>query len=145
MGTTVQVGQDFTVYWATGTKLHGLVNSHDFASGMKIGHVNNLSYTVEHNVDVYHAVGKREGWGIKAGAYDVTVDMDGLWIDSGAQGWFLGQSIETGALMAFGIAFSGSEKGIGFSGCRLGTYDAEIASDGWATSTVSVPALVVLE
>jgi len=140
---TVQVGRDFTVYYAEGDDIHGLVG-HDFASGTQIGLVNVLSYTQEHNVDVYHGVGKREGWGIKAGAYDVSAHLEGLWIDSGALGFFMDQSLVTGALTPFAIAFSGTDRGIAFSGCRLGTYDAEINSDGWATNTVDIPALVVV-
>ena len=141
---SVQVGQDFDVYWATGSKQASLVG-HVFASGDKVGFVNLLSYTVEHNVEGYHGTGKREPWGMKAGAYDVTAHLEGLWIDSGAQSFFLGQQSETGALTTFCIGFSGSDKGLAFSGCRTGTIDAEITADGWATNTVDVPAIVVLE
>lgn len=139
---TVQVGRDFTVYYATGTDISPLYG-HDFASGTQIGLVNLLSYTTEHNVEVYHAVGKREGWGIKAGAYDVTAHLEGLWIDSGAMGFFIGETSDTGALTAFCLAFSGTAKGLAFSGCRLGTFDAEINAEGWATATVDIPALTM--
>lgn len=139
---SVQVGQDFDVYWATGTKINGLVG-HKFASGTKIGFVNNLSYTIEHNVEGYQGVGKREPWGMKAGAYGVTMSLEGLWIDSGAQSFYLAQTLVTGALTVFSIAFSGTDKGVSFSGCRVGTYDAEISADGWATNTVDIPAIVV--
>jgi len=140
---SVQVGQDFDVYYARSGAIDSLIN-HKFASGVKIGFVNNLSYTVEHNVEGYAGVGKREPWGMKAGAYGVTMNLEGLWIDSGAQAFFLAQSVVTGALTTFAIAFSGTDKGVAFSGCRVGTYDAEISADGWATSTLDIPAIVVV-
>jgi hypothetical protein len=141
---SVQVGQDFNVYYtSTAADINGLVG-HKFASGTLIGFVNNLSYTVEHNVEGYGGVGKREPWGIKEGAYGVTINLEGLWIDSGAQSFFLAQSMVSGALTPFAIAFSGTDKGVAFSGCRVGTFDAEISADGWATSTVDIPAIVVL-
>jgi hypothetical protein len=139
---SVQVGRDFTVYYATGGDAHGLYE-HDFASGIQIGHVNLLSYTAEQNVEVYHGVGKREGWGIKAGAYDVTAHLEGLWIDSGAVQFFIGETTDTGALTSFAIGFSGTDRGMTFSGCRVGTFDAEINAEGWATATVDIPALTL--
>lgn len=142
MGNTVQVGRDFTIYYATGSKIHGLFG-HKFASGTRIGFLNNLSYTAEHNTEVYHGVGKREGWGIKEGALDVTLHLEGLWIDSGAHTFFLNQSERSGALTAFAIGFSGSDRGLAASGARLGTLDVDISSDGWATKTVDIPVLVI--
>lgn len=138
---TTQVGQDLTVYYATGGEIASFVN-HQFASGSKIGLVNLMSYTAEHNVEVYYGAGKREGWGIKAGQYSLTAHLEGLWIDSGAQKFFLGEAEKTGALTAFALGASGTEKGIVFSGCRQGTFDAEFSADGWATQTVDIPALV---
>ena len=140
---TVQVGRDFDVYWATGSKMHGLC-AHVFASGTPIGFVSTLSYTIEQNVDRYFGVGKREAWGTKEGAYEATAHFEGLWIDSGAQRFFLNQSMVTGALTVFAIGCSGTDKGIAFSGCRTGTYDAELSNDGWATTTVDVPAIKIL-
>lgn len=142
MGTKVQVGRDLTVYYQTGAKIANVVN-HAFGSGIKVGLVNNLSYTIEHNVEVYHGAGKREGWGIKAGALDVTAHLDGLWIDSGAHQFFINESKKSGALMAFGLAFSGTERGIVFSGCRMGTFDVTFAADGWATDGIDITALLV--
>ena len=145
MGTTVQVGRDFGVYWTSGANdVHGLC-AHKFASGAKMGLVNVLSYTVEHNTEVYHGAGRRQGWGIKAGAYDLTVHLEGLWLDSGSKAFFQKEVAKTGALAAFAIAFSGTEKGIAFSGCRLGTFEFEVNADGWATETVDIPALVLME
>jgi len=139
---SVQVGQDMIVYFQTGTNIASLVN-HQFASGIRVGLVNNLTYTAEHNVEVYYGAGKREGWGIKAGRYDLTTHLEGLWIDSGAHSFFLGESSKTGALTAFALGFSGSDKGVVFSGCRVGTFDVNFDSDGWATDTIDIPALVI--
>jgi len=143
MGNTVQVGRDMTVYYQTGAKIVNL-GHHAFASGITVGLVNNLSYTVEHNVEVYHGAGKREGWGIKAGALDVTAHLDGLWLDSGAHQFFIDESAKSGALLAFAIGFSGSDKGVVFSGCRMGTFDVTISSDGWVTDGIDITALLVM-
>ena len=140
---TVQVGRDINVYFASGSKYHGLA-VHKFASGYRIGFANNFSYSVEENVEVYHAPGKREGWGIKPGAYDVTVSLEGLWVDSGAQKFFLAEAKNTGALTAFAMGVTGTAKGVTFSGCRMGTHNAEFTADGWATETVDITALVTL-
>lgn len=140
---TVQVGRDFSVYWATGSKIHGLC-AHYFASGQAIGFVSNLSYTIEQNVDKYHGLGKREPWGIKEGAYDATAHLEGLWVDSGAQKFFIRQSKATGALTVFAIGCSGSDVGVAFSGCRVGTFDSELTNDGWATETIDIPAIKIL-
>jgi hypothetical protein len=114
---------------------------HKYASGTRIGFVNNLSYTVEENTEVYHGAGRRYGWGIKGGALDVTVSLDGLWLDSGAQRFFLAETERTGALTAFVLGATGTDRGVTFSGCRVGTLDVEFAADGWATQSVDVIAL----
>ena len=145
MGNTVQVGRDLDVYYANvGADITAMVK-HIFASAAKIGLVNTLSMTVDHDVQVYHGAGKREGWGIRAGAYDVTAYLEGLWLDSGAQGFFMSQSMgvgATGALTPFAIGFSGLEKGIVFSGCRMNSWELEFDAEGWATNTIDIIALV---
>lgn len=144
MGSTVQVGRDLDLYIVTsnGAKFTGLMN-HSFASGSKIGLVNVLSATIEHDVQVYHGAGRRHGWGIRAGAYDVTAHLEGLWIDSGAQGFFTSQAMATGALQAFVMGLSGTEQGHVFSGCRMASYELEFDAEGWATNTVDIMALTM--
>jgi len=140
---TVQVGKDITIYYASGTNYHGLA-AHIFGSGTRIGFVSNMSYSIEQNVEVYHAPGRRYGWGIKGGAHDVSVHLDGLWVATGALALFTTEANKTGALTAFALGASGTDQGIAFSGCRLGTYDGEFTADGWATEVVDIPALVAL-
>jgi len=138
---TVQVGKDVDIYYATGTKYHGLA-AHYFGSGIRIGFANNVSYDINHNVETYRAPGRRYGWGIKAGGIEVTVNLEGLWVDSGAQQFFHNQAEKTGSLTAFAIGASGTDKGIAFSGCRMGSLGVEFDSEGWCTQTVEIPALL---
>jgi len=140
--STVQVGRDFTLYWATGSDM-GALYKKTFSSGTAIGLVNNLSYTVEEGTEVYHGAGKREAWGIKAGAKDVTVHLEGLWVDSGIQKFFLNEIKSSGNLTSFVLGASGTDKSITFSGCRLGTFDANIDADGWATETIDLLAIMI--
>ena len=126
--STIQVGRDFTLYWATGSD-RGSLYSKKFASGTAIGLVNNLSYTVDEGTEAYHGAGKREPWGIKAGAKGLTVHLEGLWVDSGIQAFFLAQAKSTGGLTSFALGASGTDKSITFSGCRLNTFDANIESE----------------
>ena len=143
MGTTVQVGQDMVVYWNTGADGRHMYSVHKFASGNKVGLVNNLSYTVDEGLDSYHGVGRRFPWGMKGGAIDVTLHLEGLWIDSGAQEFILDQVARTGALLSWNIGFSGTEKGVVFSGCRIASFDANFDADGWATQTVDFGAIMI--
>jgi len=140
-GETVQVGKDVNIYYATGAQYNGLV-AHDFASGIRIGFASNFSYDVEHNVEVYSAPGRRYGWGIKAGKIEVTINLEGLWIDSGAQQFFTNESMKSGSLMAFAIGASGTDQGMVFSGCRFTNIGVEFDAEGWATQAVSIPALL---
>jgi hypothetical protein len=103
-----------------------------------------LSYTINQNVDKYFGLGKREAWGTKEGAYECTAHLEGLWVDSGAQRFFIAQSKATGSLTAFAIGCSGTDRGFAFSGCRVGTFDSEITEDGWATETIDMPAIKIL-
>lgn len=141
---TEQVGKDITVYYATSGATHGkyanLVN-HAFASGEAIGFCNIMSYTVEENVEGYMGAGRRYPWGIKAGGLECTVHLEGLWVDSGAQQFFINESARTGALTGFAIGASGTEQGVVFSGCRMGTLDVEFDAEGWCTQTVDITAL----
>jgi len=138
---TVQVGRDVDLYYAIGNSIHGLV-SHKFGSGIRIGFVNNMTYDIEHNVEKYTAPGRRYGWGIKAGALDVTINLEGLWVDSGAQQLFHNEAEKSGALTAFAIGASGTDKGIAFSGCRMNSVSIEFDSEGWCTQNVEIPALL---
>ncbi len=137
----VQVGKDVTVYYSTGAKYGSLCN-HTFASGDAIGFANLMSYTVEENVEVYKGAGRRSGWGIKGGAIECTVHLEGLWVDSGAQQFFINETLKSGALTAFAIGASGTEQGVVFSGCRIGTLDVEFDAEGWCTETVDITALM---
>lgn len=138
---TIQVGKDVTVYYSTGAK-YGSLCGHTFASGDAIGFCNLMSYTVEENVETYKGAGRRYGWGIKGGALEYTVHLEGLWIDSGAQQFFENESERSGALTAFAMGASGAEKGVVFSGCRMGTLDVEFDAEGWCTQTVDIVALM---
>ena len=138
----VQVGKDVTVYYsATTANYAGLVN-HTFASGQPIGFCNLMSYTVEENVETYKGAGRRYGWGIKGGALEYTVHLEGLWVDSGAQQFFMNEAARSGSLTGFAIGASGTEQGVVFSGCRMGTLDVEFDAEGWCTETVDIVALM---
>jgi len=139
---TVHVGRDFTLYWASGADGDSLYRK-VFASGTPIGLVNVLGYTQEEGTASYHGAGKREPWGIKAGAKDLTVHLEGLWVDSGIQQFFLNEAKATGALTSFVLGASGVDTSITFSGCRLNTFDANIDSEGWATETVDLIAILL--
>ncbi len=144
---TVQVGKDVTVYFATSGAGDGVYSSlvnHTFASGVPIGFCNRMSYTAEGNVEVYRGAGRRYGWGIKGGALDYTIHLEGLWVDSGAQRFFANESARSGALTPLAIGASGLEQGIVFSGCRMGTLEVEFDAEGWATQTVDIPALMII-
>ena len=138
---SVQVGKDVDIYYATGNSYNGLV-AHKFASGTRIGFANNFSYDIDHGVERYMAPGRRYGWGIKAGGLEVTINLEGLWIDSGAQQFFHNEAERSGALTAFALGASGTDKGIAFSGCRLNSANIEFDSEGWCTQTVEIPALL---
>lgn len=138
---TVQVGKDIDVYFASGADYNGLVG-HKFASGIKVGFANIMSYSIEHNVERYMAPGRRYGWGIKGGGIECEIHLEGLWVDSGAQQFFLNESERSGSLTAFAIGGSGTERGVAFSGCRLGSIDVEFDAEGWATESVDIPALL---
>ena len=140
--STIQVGRDFTLYWATGADAGALYRK-AFTSGTAIGLVNNLSYTVEEGTESYHGAGKREAWGIKAGAKDITVHLEGLWVDSGIQEFFLDQAKSVVGLTPFALGASGTDKSITFSGCRMSTFDGNIDSEGWATETVDLVAILI--
>jgi len=142
MVVVTQVGKDIDIYWATGTQYTGLI-SHKFASGMRIGFANLMSYSVEHNVEKYNAPGRRTPWGQKPGAYDLTIHIEGLWMPTGALNMFQSQSAATGSLKAFALAVSGTNNAIAFSGCQLSTFDVEFDAEGWATETVDIPALTI--
>jgi len=139
--TYIQVGKDVNVYFASGTNYHGLA-AHTFASGTIIGFANNFTYDIDHGTEVYMAPGRRYGWGIKGGGIEVTLHLDGLWVDSGAQQFFHNEAERTGSLTAFAIGATGSDKGICFSGCRLSSLGVEFDSEGWCTQTVDIAALV---
>jgi len=144
-GETVQVGKDVTVYYATSGTTHGVYKSlvnHTFASGEAIGFCNLMSYTVEGNVEVYKGAGRRYGWGIKGGAVECTVHLEGLWVDSGSQQFFINESERSGALTGFAIGASGDDRGTVFSGCRVATLDVEFDAEGWCTETVDIIALM---
>ena len=138
---TVQVGRDVDVYFATGSDYHGLV-AHKFGSGIKVGFANNFTYDIDHGTEVYMAPGRRYGWGIKAGGIEVTVHLEGLWVDSGAQQFFHAQGQRSGSLTAFAIGATGTEQGVAFSGCRLSTLGVEFDAEGWCTQDVDITALV---
>ena len=144
MGSTVQVGRDLDVYIVTSAsaKMTSFL-THRFGSGAKIGLVNTLSISVDHDVQIYHGAGRRQGWGSRAGAYDVTAHLEGLWIDSGAQGFFTSQAFATGALRAFAFGCSGTEQGYVFSGCRMTSYELEFDAEGWATNSMDITTLVM--
>ena len=142
---TVQVGKDVTVYFATTGVSHGVYASlaaHKFTDGEALGFCNIMSYTVEQNVETYKGAGRRYGWGIKGGALEYTVHLEGLWVDSGAQQFFINESERSGALSAFALGASGTEQGVVFSGCRMGTLDVEFDAEGWCTETVDIVALM---
>jgi len=139
---TTQVGKDVTVYYSATTAKYGSLCRHTFASGDALGFCNLMSYTAEGSVEVYRGAGRRYGWGIKGGALEYTVHLEGLWVDSGAQQFFINESQRSGALTAFAIGASGTEQGVVFSGCRMGTLDIEFDAEGWCTQTVDIVALM---
>jgi len=141
---TVQVGKDVNIYYATTAGGYTGLMNHKFASGIRIGFASNLSYDVEHNVETYIAPGRRYGWGIKGGAIEVSVNIEGLWVDSGAQQFFANESLKTTALTAFGLGASGTDNGVVFSGCRLTSISVEFDAEGWATQNVEIPALLAI-
>ena len=144
MGSTVQVGRDLDIYIvSSNSAAMTSFLTHEFGSGAKIGLVNTLSVTIDHDVQIYRGAGRRHGWGSRAGAYDVTAHLEGLWIDSGAQGFFTSQALATGALRGFSLGCSGTEQGYVFSGCRMGTYELSFDAEGWATNTIDVTALTM--
>ena len=138
---TYQVGADVTVYWATGSDYGSLCN-HAFGSGTALGCANIMSYTVEEGTEGYYGAGRRYPWGIKGGQIEVTVHLEGLWIDENAWQFWENQAEATGALTAFAIGATGSTKGVVFSGCRLGSFEVEFDAEGWCTETVDIPALL---
>jgi len=142
MATIVQVGKDFTVFWTTGSQM-GSLYSGNIASGAKVGLVGTLSYTADLGTESYHGAGKREPWGIEGGPIDVTVHLDSLWIDSGAQGFLIDQTEATGGLTSFVLLASGSETKIAFSGCKLDSFDGEFDAEGWATETLDLLAITL--
>lgn len=139
-GTLTQVGQDFTIFWATGTEGAYLYGG-GYTSGAQVGLVGTLSYSVDPGTEAYHGAGKREPWGIRSGPLDITVHLENLWIDSGVQGFLMDQAEATGALVSFALLASGSETKIAFSGCKLDSFDGEFDAEGWATETVDLLAM----
>lgn len=138
---SVQVGRDVTLYYATGSKYSPLYR-HKYASGVAVGFVNNVSYTVEENVEGYYGAGRRIPWGVKPGRKETTVHLEGLWVDSGAIQFFLNQAEISGNVASFGLGVSGTDRGISFSGCRLTTTNIEFDAEGWATTRIDVPAIL---
>jgi len=136
----VYVGRDFTLYWATGTDADPLYRK-VFASGTPFGLVNRLTYTVDEGTEAYRGAGRRTPWGIKPGAKEITITLEGLWVDSGIQGFFLNQSKSTGALTSFVLGASGTDTSITFSGCYLTSFEGSIESDGWVTGTIELLAI----
>ena len=139
---TVQVGRDITIYYATGAK-YGSLYRHKFASGSAIGFANLLSYTVEENVEGYKGVGRRIPYIMKPGAKETTIHLEGLWVDSGAMQLFLNQAEISGNVISFAMGASGTDRGVGMSGCRLTTTNIEFNAEGWATAKVDIPCILI--
>ena len=138
---TYQVGADIIVYWATGTSYGNLVN-HAFASGTPIGCCNMMTYSIEENVEAYYGAGKRYAQAMKGGQIEVTVHLEGLWVDSGIQRFFENEAERSGAMTGFAIGATGTGKGVVFSGCRLSTFDVEFDAEGWCSETIDIPAIL---
>ena len=142
MVITLQVGKDVDIYYASDAAKYTGIMNHHYTSGVRIGFANNLTYSIEQNAEAYFAPGRRTPWGIKAGRYECTINIEGLWIDSGAQAFFLKQTLATGALTAFAMGASGTDQAVSFSGCRISSGEVEFDAEGWATNSFEMLALL---
>ena len=141
MVNNVQVGRNWSVYF------HPSANapvSRLWASGDKIGYVDSASYSIDEGTESYFGAGQRWPYGIVPGPMDITVTLDGLWIDSGAQQFFLNQAEISGALTPFWVGVSGTDRALAFSGCQIASLDGDIPAEGWTTLSVELKSKGIL-
>ena len=134
MPNTIQVGKDWSVYFHRSTSA---AVSRLWASGKKIGFAD-VSYSVDEGTEKYFGAGQRWPYGIVEGPKDITVTLESLWIDSGAQQFFLNQSEVSGALTPFWLGVSGTDRALAFSGCKMNSLDGDLPADGWTMQSMEI-------
>lgn len=129
-----QVGKDMTVFVYSG------VFTNLFASGWKAGLVETASWSVDEGVERYYGAGNRLAQAIVPGPKSISLTLDGLYIDSGAQQYFLGQIEITGTNDIFHVGISGTDRAFRFSGCQIESLDQDNSADGWSRLSVDLAA-----
>jgi len=74
------------------------------------------------------------------GPKDISVTLDGLWIDSGARAFFMDEVEKTGAQTGFTLGASGTDRAIAFSACKIISFDGDFSADDWLRQTVEIGA-----
>jgi len=132
---SVQVGKDLVVFFRSGAF------SNLFASGMKVGLVDTATWSVDEGLEEYHGAGQRLPQAIVEGPKSITLSLDGLYLVSGAQEFFLNQIKQSAGSDMFHIALSGIDSAVKFSGCKIESLDQENTADGWSRLSVDIRAL----
>jgi len=132
---SVQTGKDVEVYY------HNGAFADLFASGTLIGLAETATWSMDEGLEEYHGAGKRLPWGIAPGPKSVTLTLEGLWVESGAQKFFMDEIVKSGATNQFHVGISGLDRAFKFSGCYIESLDQDNAADDWSTFSVDLRAL----
>ena len=138
---SAMTGKDVTIYYYSGAEASlSNANYRLFAHGVAVGFTDEFTYTVDEGTERYFGAGKRLPWGQSAGPKDITITVDGLWIDSGARKFFMDEVERTGSLTTFTLGASGTDRSVVFSGCKIISFDGNFPVGDWLTQSVEIGA-----